>query len=117
MSIEPFNLIAWVGHSGLHALQGLPHSFLLCKKLNILTLPKTDAAAPKGHKKRQKALSINKPTNNIINTHIKAIIGALNLNVIALLKGSIELKVKPKSKEYKNITPNINSKTYLIFLR
>jgi hypothetical protein len=80
-------------------------------------LPKTDAAAPKGHKKRQKALSINKPTNNIINTHIKAIIGALNLNVIALLKGSIELNVKPKSKEYKNTTPNINSKTYLIFLR
>ena len=35
ISIFPFNFIAWVGHSILHALQGFPHSILLCKKLNI----------------------------------------------------------------------------------
>ena len=53
----------------------------------------------------------------MINTHNKAIIGALNLNVIALLNGSIALAVKPKSKEYKNNDPNIASTIYFIFLR
>ena len=52
----------------------------------------------------------------MINTHTKAIIGALNLNVIALLNGSIALAVKPKSKEYKNNDPNIASTIYFTFL-
>ena len=53
----------------------------------------------------------------MINTHNKAIIGASNLNVIALLNGSIALAVKPKSKEYKNNAPNIASTMYFIFFR
>ena len=56
-----------MGHSFEHSLQGLPHSFLLFKGSNILSLPPKAIKAPKGHKNLQKKRSIKTPINNKIN--------------------------------------------------
>ena len=78
-----------MGHSFEQSLHGLPHSFLLFKKvLKILNLPPIAIKAPKGHINLQKNLSINIPKNNNKTTYKTKYHSLLNFIDIAVLKGS-----------------------------
>ena len=87
--ISPVRFIAPVGHTLLQATQGFPHSVLLLRKFSILTFPNNPSPAPKGHKYLQKNLSIIKHVINRKLAHKTAVLGAINLKVIAVLNGSI----------------------------
>ena len=78
-----------MGQSFEQSLHGLPHSFLLFKKvLKILNLPPIAIKAPKGHINLQKNLSINIPKNNNKTTYKTKYHSLLNFIDIAVLKGS-----------------------------
>ena len=105
-----------MGHSFEQSLHGLPHSFLLFKKvLKILNLPPIAIKAPKGHINLQKNLSINIPKNNNKTTYKTKYHSLLNFIDIAVLKGSTSEPKFNNPGDTKQDKNNDRSIKYLIF--